>query len=117
MMVKAMPIGTTILVPPQTDFVEVCWLLAPPPEKQKFPERQGLILSHSERKMWQSTAAANKQWETDEYGRAAPLYWNKARKVWERSPGPKMKWVLDEEGKLPLLKFNKRTKIYKPNEK
>lgn len=112
-----MPRGTTILVPPQTNFAEVCWLLAPPSDKKKFPERQGLILSHAERKLLQRTHGALKEWATDEYGRAAPLYGNKKKRVWKRSPAPKKKCVLDSKGNPLLLKFNDRTGDYELKKK
>ena len=114
---RAMPTGTTILVPPQTNFSDMCWLMTPPPEKSQIPKEEFLILSHSERKLWQSTPEGVKKWATDEYGRAAPWYWDKKLKLWDRSPKPSKKWVLDSQGKPLLLKFNKMTKEYESRKK
>jgi hypothetical protein len=91
--------------------------MATPPENSQIPKEEFLILSHSERKLWQSTPGSVKKWASDEYGRVAPLYWNKKLKLWDESPKPSKTWVLDSQGRPLLLKFNKEMREYESRKK
>jgi hypothetical protein len=68
-----MPSGATIFVPPQNNFTEVYWLMAPPPEHNRTSKEERIILSHSECKMRQEWPGVYKKWATNEYGGAVSL--------------------------------------------